>query len=186
MKILLVTTFLLFSKFVLCQTESFKDSIEIQKKLKDWICHKKVDYCISYPKEWHFNQMDQMGVNFIITAPKESAVDSINESVNLMIQNLSGLGLDLDKFTALSVNQIQKLINNYNIIENKTIKTGKVEHQKITYSGIHGIYNLLTEQHYWIVGGKAYILTLTLSNEKDSSKQMKETGELIFNSFTVL
>lgn len=148
----------------------------------DWKTLKGSNYTIQYPQGWELNESGQMGTAFILFAPLDSIQDQFKENVNLLIQNLSGLNVNLDKYAEVSAEQIKKSIMNSIIIENKRIKNSSEEYHLMIYTGDQGAFHLKFEQHYWIKDQKAYVLTLTC--EQDKFTKYKDTGESILNTFT--
>jgi len=146
----------------------------------DWKTFDKSDYSINYPVAWELNQTGQMGTSFVLFSPLESKQDKFKENVNLVIQNLAGKNIDLNKFTEISENQIKTLVPNSNLIESKRVKKGR-EYHKIIYTASRGIFHLKFEQYYWVINNKAYILTFT--SEQTKFEGFKSVGEKILNSF---
>lgn len=122
-----------------------------------------------------------METSFFLFSPLESKEDIFKENVNLLIQNLTGSNIDLDKYTEISVEQVKTMITNSNIIENNRIKNADNDYQKIIYTGVQGVYNLKIEQYYWVIDNKAYVLSLTC--EQNKFDDYKNVGEDILNSF---
>jgi len=148
----------------------------------EWKTITESTYTVQYPPAWGLNLDKKMGTEFIILSPLESEQDKFKENVNLLIQDLSGKNIDLDKFASISEEQIKTLVTNSSLILSKRIKTAGIEYQKVIYSGDQGVYHLKYEQYYWVVGDKAYVLTLTC--EQNKFDRYKEDGEKILNSFT--
>jgi len=119
----------------------------------------------------------------ILLSKQTSQQDLFRENVNLIIQDLATYNIDLDKFVEISEGQIKTMITNGNIIESNRIKTGDSEYQKVIYTGVQGQFNHKFVQYYWIVKGKAYILTFTC--EISQFDNYKEVGERIMNSFQI-
>ena len=141
----------------------------------------KANYLIQYPSDWELNESGQMGTSFILFSPLESDKDKFKENVNLLIQDLSGYNLDLNKYTDMSVKQIKTMIPNSTLIESKRIKTSSQEYQRLIYTGDQSSFHLKFEQYYWVKNNKAYVLTLTCEQNKFS--KYKVVGERILNSF---
>lgn len=154
-----------------------------QQIINDWKKLDQSDYSIFYPSTWELNQSGQMGTSFILFSPLESDKDMFRENINLLTQDLSGLKIDINKYTEISEEQIKTMVTNAILIESKRVKNGKDEFHKIIYSGDQGTYQLQFEQYYWVVNNKAYVLTFT--SEKNKFTDYKETGEKILNSFTL-
>src|SRR4051812_41424637 len=87
-----------------------------------WKTHSKGNYSISYPSTWQLDISGQMNTKFILFAPLEGTSDKFKENINLLIQDISSYGLDLDKFTALSVEQIKSMIDKSVLLEKKKLK----------------------------------------------------------------
>lgn len=148
-----------------------------------WKTLAEKEYSIQYPPAWELTQSGQMGTRFIILSPLESDTDAFRENVNLLIQDLTGYGLDLDKFTEISEGQIKTMINNSSIVESKRVKNKSTEYQRIIYTGDQGVYHLKFEQYYWVLNEKAHVLTFT--SEQTRYDAFRETAEKIMNSFTI-
>lgn len=176
-----ILTLLLISTFIACgQTQESKDKT-IETK-PNWKTSNGTDYSIDHPADWTLNQNGQMGTTFVLFSPLETSQDKFRENVNLLIQDLSGHNLDLNKYTEISERQIKTLVTNSTLIESKRIKNGSTEYHRVIYTGKQGIFHLKFEQFYWVKNEKAYILTLTC--EQDKFSDFKEDGEAILNSFT--
>ena len=182
MKRILASTILL--SIVACvQTTKQQSEDNNSPTINDWNTFKQSNYSISYPPTWELNKSGEMGTIFIILSPLESDNDIFRENINFMTQDLSGLNIDLDKYTAISEEQVKTLISNSTFIESKRIKNEKGEYHKLIYTGDQGIYHLIFEQYYWVVDDKAYVLTFTSEQEKFDN--FKKTGEKILNSFKI-
>ena len=150
----------------------------------DWATLTQDNFSIQYPATWELDTYGQMGSSFILFSPMETELDKFQENVNLLTQDLTGTGIDLDKFTAISEEQVKTMVTNSNLIESVRIKPASGEYHKIIYTGDLGIYHIKYEQYYWVIDEKSYILTLT--TEWDKYDAFKETGERIMNSFKFL
>jgi len=171
--------FLLLSNTAFGQT-TLKESGN-KTTIKEWKTLDQPGYTIKYPSTWELNQSGQMATSFIIFAPLESDKDKFKENVNLLVQDLTGYNLDLNKYTEISEGQVKTMVTNSALIESKRVKDDKAEYHKIIYTGDQGIFHLKFEQYYWIINNKAFVLTFT--SEQDKFVDMIETGEKILNSF---
>ena len=178
----LLTSFLLISILSFGQSISKKDTKDkIQNKDISWKTFNQLNYTIQYPSTWVLDESGEMGTNFILFSPLESGNDKFKENVNLLIQDLTGKNIDIDKYTEISESQIKTMVKNANLIESKRIENTKNEYHKIIYSVMHDQLNLQFEQYYWVFKNKAYVLTFTC--EKDKFSIFSETGEKILKSF---
>lgn len=177
----LLTSILLLT-FITCgQAQNSSDTAKgINPK---WKAFDRANYSIQYPSEWELNQSGQMGTAFILFSPLESKNDQFKDNINLLIQDLAGHNIDLDKYAEISEGQIKTMITNSTLIESKRIKSGSGEHHRMIFTGDQGIFHLRFDQYYWINNDKAFVLTFTC--EKDKFSQYKEVGELILNSFVL-
>lgn len=146
-----------------------------------WKKYEATNYSIQYPREWELDVSGAMGALLILLSPVESDKDQFRENVNLIVQDLSGHDINLDKFAEISEGQIKTLITNSELIESKKMKNNSQEYHKIIYSGDQGVYHLKYEQYYWVKNNNAYILTLTCEINKFTD--YLKTGEQILNSF---
>ncbi|MGE0587166.1 MAG: hypothetical protein AB7O48_01225 [Cyclobacteriaceae bacterium] len=147
----------------------------------EWKTLDENGYSIQYPSDWQLNKSPQMGMSFAILSKLTSEKDQFRENVNLLIQDLSGYDLDLDKYVEISENQIKTMITDGNLILSDRLKKDGKEFQKAMYTGKQGIFKLMFEQFYWVIGSKAYVLTLTC--EENQFDVYKNTGEKILESF---
>lgn len=153
------------------------------KTIDGWETLSEINYSIQYPSTWELNQSGQMGASFVLLSPLENNEDIFRENVNLIIQDLTGQSIDLDKYSEISEGQVKTMITNSTLIESKRIKNENVEHHKLIYTGDQGILRLEFEQYFWIENNKAYILTLTCEQNKYS--EFKDLGENILNTFSI-
>lgn len=147
----------------------------------DWLTLEETEFSVSYPREWELVQSGQMGTSFILFAKQSSAQDQFRENVNLLIQNLAGMKIDLDKYVEISEGQIKTMITNGNIIESKRIVENGSSFHKEIYTGDQGVLKLKFEQYYWVKKEKAYVLTFTA--EVNQFDNYKGIGEEILKSF---
>jgi len=154
-----------------------------QQITSDWKILDQPAYSIQYPSTWDLDQSGQMGTSFILFSPLESDTDKLKENVNLLIQDLSGLQIDLNDYVKISEGQIKTMITNVVLIESNRIKNDTVEYHEIVYSGDQGMFHLQFEQHYWVIDDKAFVLTFT--SEKDKFNHSMKIVETILSSFII-
>jgi len=170
---------ILFMFMASCNQSPFKKD---QLKAQDgWKMLDENDYSIQYPVDWTLDKSGQTGTSFIVLSPLTSSQDQFRENVNLLIQDLTGLNIDLDKYTQISEDQIKRMAINSNLHESSRSSANGINFQKVIYTFDQGIYNLQCEQYYWIRSNKAYVLSLT--SETDQFETYKKIGEQVLNSF---
>ena len=175
---LLGLTFLFISLIAFGQTTPKNTGKEIGNS---WKAVNENSFSIQYPENWDLDQSGKMGISLILLSKLFSPQDQFRENVNLLIQDLQGQNINLDKYVEISEGQIKTMLTNGNLIESKKLSAFGSEFQKVIYTGDQGIYKLKFEQYYWVKNGKAYVLTLTC--ELEQFEKYKVTGEKILNSF---
>jgi len=172
--ILLISSCFLFSyqKYYSHDATCFQDK---------WLTHEEEVYSFTYPADWELDKSKQMGTEFILFSPLVSDQDQFRENVNFITQDLTGYSMDIDKYAALTVSQIERMITDGKLLESLKVKGDVYDYQKIIYSGKQGIYDLKFEQYLWVVNDRAFVLTLTC--EADQYSTYVNTGEKILNNF---
>lgn len=132
---------------------------EVMTPVEDWKSLSEDNYSISYPAAWQLDQSKAMGTTFVLFA-RGADGSKFRENINLMIQDLTGMGLDLDKFVQLSEQQFKTLITNGKLISSKRLKD-RGEYQEIVATGTQGVMDLKFKQYYWVRDNKAYVLSFT-------------------------
>lgn len=161
---------------------SAKQKSEI-KAIAGWKVVTGANYSMQYPSAWELNQSGQMGTSLILLSPLENKDDQFRENINLIVQDLSGKNIDLDKFSEISEGQVETMIPNASIVESKRIFGKDFEYHVLIYDGDQDHLHLKFEQYYYVENDKAYILTLTC--EQNKFPQFKVLGEKILNSFSL-
>lgn len=157
-------------------------SPNVYGQTKNWKVYTHENYSIRYPDNWELEE-NQIGSKFVLISPVDTANPSFNENINLIIQDLKGPDMNLDKYNEISVSQIKKYLPDDSILSDKREKDRTGEYQHIQYYGDENNNHLQFEQYYRIINGKAYILTLTTL--KKQWEKAHQVGEQILNSFLV-
>ncbi len=151
--------------------------------IKNWKLLYEKEYVIQYPGNWRLEQSGKMGLTFILYSQSSSNPDRFDKNVNLLVQDLKGKKMRLDKYVEISEKQVKTEIAYGTILESKRIYNGDNNYHKLLYTGNTGIFKFKFLQYYWIKNEKAYVLTLTCDiNEFDC---YKETAEKVMNSFAL-
>jgi len=175
MKILQIFLLTLLTIPFLAAQKNGKSSTVKWIKLNDPTCS------IQYPSNWELNNSGENNLKFIILSPQSSDSDEFRENVNLNVQNIKGMGIDLDSYVSLSIDQISVLINNSEMLVSKRIKTKKSEYHQFVYNGDFENLSLTFYQYCWVKQDKAYVLTFTAENSE--YEEYKNKAEKIMNSF---
>jgi hypothetical protein len=147
----------------------------------NWTQYDDSKFEMIYPSDWSKNTSGEMGMTFVFLSPLASKEDAFRENVNLVVQDLSGMDIDLQAFVEISENQVKTLITNGEILTSERQSSANGECHKLIYTGTHGVYDLRFEQNFWVIGDTAYILTFTC--EEDQYDAYKLLSKQILNSF---
>jgi hypothetical protein len=107
--------------------------------------------------------------------------DDFNENMNVFIQPLTGQGYNVERMGNESEAQIRLIITNVEILESKVIEASPKPYYFIKYTGQHGVYQLITEQRYFLHNDIGYALTFTF--KQGTEKDFREVADQIFESF---
>lgn len=184
-QIQLLGFFALMITYLACgQTPAEEVSTEVQSETpENWKLLEKPEYAIQYPDSFDLDTSGQMGMRFMLLSKQISEQDVFRENVNLVVQNLPGEGVDLDRYTEISLGQIETMITDVNLLESKKITNKNKSFQRMIYTGKQGQYDLKWQQRYWVENKKAYVLTLTC--EVDQYDKYVSIGEEIMNTFRI-
>lgn len=172
MKLLLTCTFLSIAFFSSCQ--NLKDSSSAT--------YVKGNYKIEYPKTWKLDTSNASAVEFTLYSPRENVRDNFSENVNLIIQNLAGQNISLDKYAEISEKQIKTNAVDLHEFSSKKIKTKTNQFYELEYEMTFKAYKLHTIQYYFVENEKAIVLTLT--SEINKPDEIKKIGNKILKSFS--
>ncbi len=176
----LIITFLLYSIMMIGQTN---DTIK-QLDIVDWTTLKNEAFEISHPNEWEVNETGLAGTTFILFSPVENQSDLFRDNVNLIIQDLSGYNLTLEKYIEFSLKQLPSMVEDSKVLFSETVEEKGKVFQKLIYTGKQGIYDLRFEQYILIIEEVVYILTLTC--EINTFDYYQSTGGKIMDSFAII
>jgi hypothetical protein len=141
-------------------------------------------YKLQYPSSWTLDTSKKMEPDFFIFSPRENDTDRFQENVNLLVQDLTGQNIDLDKYAKITERQIKELAIEGTIYESKKIiKPGKSAYYKMVYGMTQGVFKLKIEQYYFIKNEKAFVMTFTAELNKFDS--FLAAGKQILNSFVL-
>jgi len=150
---------------------------------KDWKTLSQDNYSIQYPADWE-SESKTDGTLFILKSPLESDSDKFRENINLVTEDLTGKGVDLDTYAKASLDQISAAYKDIKMIENKKMKVGSTEYYKFLYTASPDNVHMELEQWFRIDKEKAYVLTFAVESTAKYEK-FKTVGENILSTFTV-
>ncbi len=149
----------------------------------DWKIIAKDNYSIKYPSTWELDTLKKGRSLFMVVSPLESDTDRYREAINLVTEDITGKGMDMDAYVNASITGIKSVFTDYNQIEGKKIQVGSVEYYKLHYTAKQNGNPIELEQWIRIDKDKAYILSFAM--EYGKYNEHKEIGEKILSTFTI-
>ena len=171
MKVIFLLTTLLVCFFGYSQTGSKKN------------IYRTDSYTIQYPNYWLIDSSKILGPDLGLFSPLEDEKDKFAENVNVLIQDLTGQNIDLEKYKSITENQLENLATDVKVFESKIIKTDNDRFYKTAYAMTQGRFTLRITSICFIRDDKAYLATFT--SESDKYDSYKAIGEKILNAFSL-
>jgi hypothetical protein len=162
----------------------FLFAIQVCHAQTEWVTYKCEKYSISHPSAWGTDTSHNMGVDLFIISPPDSVGDKFRENVNVVANNVEGMGITLDSFVNASMREIKSLATDLTILESKVYKTGNKVYHKIDFTAKQGIFSLHFVQYYFASSTTLY--TVTLTTEAGKFNQYKTAGVKMLDSFLPL
>jgi serine/threonine-protein kinase len=141
------------------------------------------NYKLEYPKSWSLDTSGKLGADLFVFSPVEDETDKFRENVNVLIQDIHGQNIDLEKYKQITEKQITDMLTDGEIIESSVMKKAAGEYFKIIYAMTQGKFRIKIVSICLIEGDKAYLATF--STELDKYEKYRKFGEQILNSFAV-
>ncbi|HUR31878.1 MAG TPA: PsbP-related protein [Saprospiraceae bacterium] len=155
-----------------------------QDKSNEMINFVNNEFKLQYPESWTLDTSGQWGAAVMIFSPLESEADQFNENVNVLIQDLTGQNINLEKYKQITEEQITTLATDGKIIESAIVMIGNEESFRFMYTMTQGIFKLKISSVCLIHNDQAYLITFT--GEVDQFDDYKSIGEQILNSFALI
>lgn len=169
--IMIFAVFLLIIAFWL-----IKDKI-IMKTFKDI----NVGFSIQYPSNW-VAEKNKNGAVVILYSPLENDMDTFQENVNVVFQNISSTPMDLQEYSKVAIDQLRAVFKqNMEIIDaNSTFLNGSTAYSLEFYAFLQD--SELVYKSVWLVDGvKVYQITFT--GLKENYEKYKLDVARIISSF---
>jgi hypothetical protein len=171
MKLTLLLAFITFSFYCYSQTDKANTKIS------------KDNFTIEYPKPWRLDTSRMMGTELIAFSPLENSQDKFSENVNVIIQDLGGKNIDLEKYKQITEQEIATMVADGKVIESFIVKNSKNNFFKIVYTMTQNTRRQKIISVCFIKDNKAYLATFT--SELDKYDAYKKIGDEILNSFSL-
>lgn len=141
----------------------------------------KDGYSLDFPSKWQTRE-HFMSTSVIGLSPLESAHDAFAENVNVVVEEL-GAGVPLATYTKASGQNLAKFLNQYKLIENKTVRLHGHDAQRLVYEHAQGQFKLRALVYLLVEGDRGYVLTCTA--ERASYPKFQGQFEKICQSFAL-
>lgn len=140
-------------------------------------------FSIKYPSWWTYAE-NINGAAVIFYSPKENELDVLQESINVVVQDLSGQRISIKDYTETAINQMKVVFeDDLEVIETNPMMLGGQYGYKFVFQGKGG-----KGLKYWcswtIYKNKAYQVTYT-SLAKDYDKYYRYASRMV-SSFRIL
>ena len=141
-------------------------------------------YTLRYPFGWELNEPESssQGMDLILLAPLLDEEEDFRENINIIIQDVQGMGVDLDAYTELSVSQIEGMMEGVTFLYSERREDDRGEsYQAIGFTGRMMELDFRFDQRYYIRDEMVYLMTFT--SEESTYADYSEAAEKIFDSF---
>ena len=137
-------------------------------------------FSIQYPTNWNIEDTAGTQAIFVAKAPLTSDSDIFAENVNIITQNLKGMGITLDQYVEFNEGQLGSIPNSKMFSSTRETRDGRQYHTLVFRGTMSGL-DLKVIQVYAIKNEIAYVVTFTtVENEFD---RLKKIGAEILKTF---
>lgn len=140
-------------------------------------------FSFQHPQNWELDTSGKMNTTVFAFSPKDDEADNFRENVSVIIQDLAGSGIDLEKYASISEEQMKTMVTDCTIHRSEVKTTPNGECYQIQYDMTQGTYRIQITSYCFIQEEKAYLITFATETKK--AGQYKSIGEQILNSFSL-
>lgn len=137
-------------------------------------------YKINYPDGWRVDDSKTNNADLFLFSPLNNG-DNFSEYTNVLIQDLKGMNMDLEKYKKISENQFSTVLPNSKIHESEIIQSNGKNYYRLSFSYPQGELNVRGTSLCFIRNEKAYMVTFTAL--ETTYDEYKKTGEMMISSF---
>ncbi len=141
------------------------------------------EYDLDYPENWELDESKTKGPAIFFFSPVEDEEDQFRENVNIMVQDLSGTGLDFKGYIDLSKDQFKGFgakVYELRVVEEPT---DGVQEAILSYAMEQFGLQLRCYQRLKMIDDTAYLITFTA--EEDNYETFLKEGKNLLNSFSL-
>lgn len=147
----------------------------------DYKMFSKNGFEISYPDGWRVDTSGTMNSKVFFFSPLEGPEDKFSENLNVMMQNLGGHQIDIQKYKEISEQQIKVMFSDGRLLESKVVDNNGREEYRLLYEFSQGIFKLKVSAICFIKNDMAYLATFT--SEMSKFERYQKTAERMLVSF---
>jgi len=138
-------------------------------------------YSLEYPSNWEFSE-SKKSVQVLLKSPKENKYDTFQESINIVVQDLSSNPMSIKDYTELAISQIKATFKHSMVIlESKSQYIDGRKGHKIVVLGKSPGRDVQVRIMWTINGLKAYQITYIA--EPTKYEKFIEVADKIAQSF---
>ncbi len=139
-----------------------------------------LNFTVNYPPSWQVKEIS--GMVFFLS-PLEGKSDGFSENVSVIVEDLSKKPMSLNEYEKLSLTSAPKLIKDFKLMANNSVKIYGETAYSLIYSGMDQSRSLKYKSYTFITGSKAYTLTYS-AEEKNYDKYLNQ-AELVMKSIKI-
>jgi len=155
--------------------------LAVAAQAQDWPNHATDEFSISFPADWEKDDSGLMGTSLILFAPSGAEKEGFKTNVNVIVQELGGMEITLEMLSDATISQIENMLEDVEIIENKLMDTMGKPYHLLNYTGGQGDMVLYFVQHIYLEDGVLAVVTFTSTTV--DVKNYKDTAQRILSTF---
>jgi hypothetical protein len=172
LKTILILSIVFMSRICVAQERASADTASFSKN----------NFTIRFPASWRIDSSGLMGSQVFLFSPLENPADQFRENVNVLIQDLAGSQVDLQRYKEITESQIDQMVTDGKLLESNIVKSDR-PHYKVVYEMRQGKFLLRIISLCYIRDEKAYLVTFT--SELAKAELYNKTGDLILATFVL-
>ncbi|MDD2656271.1 MAG: PsbP-related protein [Patescibacteria group bacterium] len=139
---------------------------------------------IDYPSDWEVTPGDGKVMIASFFSPLQSATDEFQESVGIMIQDFSEVGMDLAKFDKQNTEALGQYMENFKITKHEDTEVDGEPGKFLIFTGTYPGQDTptATVQSYTVFEDYVYVLTYT--GKQGDFEKFVTTAQEMFKSFS--
>lgn len=132
----------------------------------------KEGFAMQYPETW---SVRENSFNTIVSflSPLENKDDKFSENVNIVSEAIGDKSVTLDQYYKVSEENLKKFFSDFKLIKNEATTLSGSPARMVIYTASQNQLKLRTTQTFTIKDGKAYIVTLT-NTQNDPNQYMSD------------